>query len=447
MTTTTPTGGTAADDPVVITGIGAITPLGDTADQTWDGLVNGRSGVGPITHFDASTFTTRIAAEVKGFDPAEHLKLKDLKRTSRATQLAVVAAREAVADAGLPESLSDFDGIAATSAGASDETSGPAAGATKAGDIAGIVVNAAVSGFPEVEEATRTLDSEGARFVSPMFVPASLTNMPACQIAMDLGVHGPVNASALACASGAYALLEARDLILSGQADVMIAGGTDASITAPMFAGLGAMRALSPGEGDPAEVSRPFDADRTGFVFGEGAVIFVLERLSHARARAAEPYASVLGGALTSDGFHVVAPEPSGRYAAAAITRALNSSCLTGESVDLVVAHGTSTKANDKTETAAIRTAFGAAADDLAVSAPKSMTGHLIGAAGALAAMVCARSIRDGLIPPTINYATPDPDCDLDYVPNSAREVRVDHAITNAFGFGGQNCVAAFGRV
>ena len=447
MTTTTPTGGTAADDPVVITGIGAITPLGDTADQTWDGLVNGRSGVGPITHFDASTFTTRIAAEVKGFDPAEHLKLKDLKRTSRATQLAVVAAREAVADAGLPESLSDFDGIAATSAGASDETSGSAAGATKAGDIAGIVVNAAVSGFPEIEEATRTLDSEGARFVSPMFVPASLTNMPACQIAMDLGVHGPVNASALACASGAYALLEARDLILSGQADVMIAGGTDASITAPMFAGLGAMRALSPGEGDPAEVSRPFDADRTGFVFGEGAVIFVLERLSHARARAAEPYASVLGGALTSDGFHVVAPEPSGRYAAAAITRALNSSCLTGESVDLVVAHGTSTKANDKTETAAIRTAFGAAADDLAVSAPKSMTGHLIGAAGALAAMVCARSIRDGLIPPTINYATPDPDCDLDYVPNSAREVRVDHAITNAFGFGGQNCVAAFGRV
>lgn len=447
MTTTIPTGDTAADDPVVITGIGAITPLGNTADQTWDGLVNGRSGVGPITHFDASTFTTRIAAEVKGFDPAEHLKLKDLKRTSRATQLAVVAAREAVADAGLPESLSDFDGIAATSAGASDETSGPADGATKAGDIAGIVVNAAVSGFPEVEEATRTLDSEGARFVSPMFVPASLTNMPACQIAMDLGVHGPVNASALACASGAHALLEARDLILSGQADVMIAGGTDASITAPMFAGLGAMRALSPGEGDPAEVSRPFDADRTGFVFGEGAVIFVLERLSHARARAAEPYASVLGGALTSDGFHVVAPEPSGRYAAAAITRALNSSCLTGESVDLVVAHGTSTKANDKTETAAIRTAFGAAADDLAVSAPKSMTGHLIGAAGALAAMVCARSIRDGLIPPTINYATPDPDCDLDYVPNSAREVRVDHAITNAFGFGGQNCVAAFGRV
>jgi 3-oxoacyl-[acyl-carrier-protein] synthase II len=457
MTTTTRTEDTAADDPVVITGIGAITPLGNTADQTWDCLINGRSGVGPITQFDASTFTTRIAAEVKGFDPAEHLKLKDLKRTSRATQLAVVAAREAVADAGLPESLSDFDGITATSAGASDETRDPAGGAAsggespdgaaKAGDIAGIVVNAAVSGFPEVEEATRTLDSEGARFVSPMFVPASLTNMPACQIAMDLGVHGPVNASALACASGAYALLEARDLILSGQADVMIAGGTDASITAPMFAGLGAMRALSPGEGDPAEVSRPFDADRTGFVFGEGAVLFVLERLSRARARGAEPYASVLGGALTSDGFHVVAPEPSGRYAAAAITRALNSSCLSGESVDLVVAHGTSTKANDTTETAAIRTAFGAAADDLAVSAPKSMTGHLIGAAGALAAMVCARSIRDCLIPPTINYVTPDPDCDLDYVPNSAREVRVENAITNAFGFGGQNCVAAFGRV
>src|SRR5699024_6471522 len=210
----------------------------------------------------ASTFTTRIAAEVKGFDPAEHLKLKDLKRTSRATQLAVVAAREAVADAGLPESLSEFDGSTATSAGAADGTRDPAGagasggaspdGAAKAGDIAGIVVNAAVSGFPEIEEATRTLGAEGPRFVSPMFVPASLTNMPACQIAMVLGVHGPVNASALACASGSYSLLDVRDLILSGQADVMIAGGTDASITAPMFAGLGAMRALSPGEGDPA---------------------------------------------------------------------------------------------------------------------------------------------------------------------------------------------------
>ena len=406
---------------IVISGLGAVTPLGTTAEQTWAGLTEGRSGVGRIGSFDPAGLPTQIAAEVHGFDPESVLTVKQINRMSRASQLATVAAREAAADAGLPRDLSEHE--------------------------AGVIVNCAVAGYPEVQDATEKLLAGQERRISPRFVPSSLTNMPACEIAIDQGIHGPVNASALACASGAYALLEARRLLLAEEADVVIAGGTDASITAPMFAGLGAMRALSPGEGDPAEVSRPFDADRTGFVFGEGAVIFVLERLSHARARAAEPYASVLGGALTSDGFHVVAPEPSGRYAAAAITRALNSSCLTGESVDLVVAHGTSTKANDKTETAAIRTAFGAAADDLAVSAPKSMTGHLIGAAGALAAMVCARSIRDGLIPPTINYATPDPDCDLDYVPNSAREVRVDHAITNAFGFGGQNCVAAFGRV
>lgn len=429
-------------DPVVITGIGAVTPLGNTAIQTWESLVNGRSGVGPITHFDATTLSTQIAAEVKDFDAADHFSVKDLKRTSRPTHLAVVAAREAVADAGLPESLADLDGLGTDSS--AEDGSGEGA---HAGDIAGIVVNAAVSGYPEVEQATKTLHSEGPRSVSPMFVPASLTNMPACQIAIDLGVHGPVNASALACASGAYALLEARDLIVSGQADVMIAGGTDASITAPMFAGLGAMRALSPDKGDPTRVSRPFDADRTGFVFGEGSVIFVLERLSRARERGADPYASLLGGALTSDGFHVVAPEPSGRYAAAAITRALSSSRVSPSSVDLVVAHGTSTKANDKTETAAIRTSLGGAADSVAVSAPKSMTGHLIGAAGALAAMVCARSIKDGVIPPTINYETPDPECDLDYVPNTARETQVDHAITNAFGFGGQNCVATFGSI
>lgn len=433
----------AGDDPVVITGIGAVTPLGNTATQTWDSLISGRSGVGPITHFDASSLTTQIAAEVKGFDPSEHFSMKDLKRTSRATQLAVVAAREAVKDSGLPDSLAELDGLGGPE-GRDDLAGGNGAGVS--GDIAGIVVNAAVSGFAEIEQATTAFNSEGPRSVSPMFVPASLTNMPACQIAMDLGVHGPVNASSLACASGAYALLEARDLIVSGQADVMIAGGTDASITAPMFAGLGAMRALSPGGGDPAEVSRPFDANRSGFVFGEGSVIFVLERLSRARKRGAESYASVLGGALTSDGFHVVAPEPSGRFAAAAITRALKSSRLTPESVDLVVAHGTSTKANDRTETAAVRAAFGSAADKLAVSAPKSMTGHLIGAAGALAAMVCVRSIKDGVIPPTINYDIPDPECDLDYVPNTARLSDVDVAMTNAFGFGGQNCVAAFGR-
>jgi 3-oxoacyl-[acyl-carrier-protein] synthase II len=417
------------EDPIVITGMGALTPVGNTAEDTWQSLLAGRSGVGPITHFDASSSRTQIAAEVKGFDPNDHLTTKEIRRTSRASQLAIVAAREAVADAGLPAHLSELEG--------SDGIGGSGVG---------IALNAAVSGFPEIQDATEALHSGGARAVSPSFVPAALTNMPACQVAMDLGVHGPVNASALACASGAYALIEGRRLLLSGEADVMIVGGTDTGITEPMFAGLGAMRALSPGDGDPTKVSRPFDADRTGFVFGEGAVVFTLERLSHARARGARVYSTVLGGALTSDAFHFVAPEPSGRHAAAAITRALSSSGIAASDVDLVVAHGTSTKANDKTETSAIRQALGEAADDIEVSGPKSMTGHLIGAAGALAGLVCARAIDEGSVPPTINLETPDPDCDLDYVPNEARESQVDIALTNAFGFGGQNCVVSFGR-
>ncbi|HET8601305.1 MAG TPA: beta-ketoacyl-ACP synthase II [Segeticoccus sp.] len=406
---------------VVVTGLGAVTPLGLTAGETWTGLVEGRSGIGPVTHFDASGFTTRIAAEVKGFDPLQHLPVKEVKRSSRATHLAVAAAKEAVADAGL-------------------------AGAVDAEETA-VFVNAAVSGFPEVQQATETLERQGIRQVSPTFVPAALTNMPACEVAMALQVHGPVNASALACASGAHAVLEARQALLAGDASVVVAGGTDASITPAIFAGLCAMRAMSTRNDEPGRASRPFDADRDGFVFGEGAVVLTLETLAHARARGAEVYAEVLGGALTADAFHIAAPEPSGRYAARAIELALKRSGLAPEDVDYVCAHGTSTKANDRTETSAIRQAFGSAADELAVSAPKSMTGHLIGAAGALAALACVRAIRDGVIPPTANYETPDPECDLDYVPRVAREQRVRRATTNAFGFGGQNCVVAFGAV
>lgn len=406
---------------VVITGMGAVTPLGNTWPQTWAALQDGRSGVGPITAFDAAGFPTRIAAEVKGFDAAGILPVKRLHRTSRAAQLAVAAAREAVADAGLGTSLDEMD--------------------------AGIIINSAVSGYPEIQDATRLFDRDGLRPVSPAFVAASLTNMPACEVAMDLGVHGPVNASALACASGTHALLDARRTLLAGEADVVIAGGTDAAITPVMFAGLTAMRGLSRHNDAPAEASRPFDAHRDGFVFGEGAVVCTLELLPHARARGADIYAEVLGGAMTSDAFHIVAPEPSGRYAARAISLALRRSGLDPADVDLVCAHGTSTRANDRTETLAIRTAFGAAADRLAVTAPKSMTGHLIGAAGTLASLLCAMAIRDGVIPPTINYSDPDPECDLDYVPTTAREQPVRYAVTNAFGFGGQNCVVAFGPV
>ncbi|MDJ0355107.1 beta-ketoacyl-ACP synthase II [Paenarthrobacter sp. PH39-S1] len=414
------TSGGTAGSRVVITGIGALTPVGNTAAQTWTALTGGVSGVGPITLFDASEFPTRIAAEVKNFEPPDRMSFKARKRSSRTSQLAVTAAHEAVADAGLPADLSELE--------------------------AAVFINSAVSGFAEIEDAVRTKADEGLRRISPNFVAASLTNMAACEVAISLGVHGPVNASALACASGAYALLEARCALLAGDADYVIAGGVDASITPVMFGGLSAMRALSTHNEAPTEASRPFDADRDGFVFGEGAVVFVLERLETARARGVRAYAEVKGGALTSDAFHTVAPEPGGKYAAEAIRRGLRNARLEPADIAYICAHGTSTKANDRTETFAIRQALGAAADTVAVSAPKSMTGHLIGAAGALAGLVCARAISEGVIPPTINYNTPDPECDLDYVPNEARSVRVGNALTNAFGFGGQNCVVVFGR-
>ncbi|WP_125611449.1 beta-ketoacyl-ACP synthase II [Specibacter cremeus] len=403
---------------VVITGIGAVTPLGNTWRATWEALLAGRSGVGPITQFNATDFPTRIAAEVKGFDPAAFLPVKRLNRSSRCTQLSIAAAREAVADAGL--------------------------GPTLEGVEAAVVLNSAVSGFPEIEKATGTLGTQGLRHISPSFVASALTNMAACEVAIDLGVHGPVNASALACASGTHALLEAGRLLLDGDADVVVAGGADAAITPVMFGGLSTMRGLSKNNDAPEQASRPFDADRDGFVFGEGAVVFTLERLSDAAARGARIYAEVSGAAMTSDAFHIVAPEPDGQYAALAITKTLAKARLDPADVDLVCAHGTSTKANDKTETAAIHQAFGGHAGALAVTAPKSMTGHLIGAAGALGALVCVMAIAESAVPPTINYQTPDPDCDLDYVPNQARAMTVRHAVTNAFGFGGQNCVVAF---
>ncbi len=417
-------------DQVVITGIGAVTPVGLDRQTTWDNLVAGRSGVGPITSFDASGLPTRIAGEVRGFDAGTVLEGKRLRRSARFSHLAVAAAREAVADADLR------------------------VGEDNAWRV-GVVINAAVAGFDTVEQATRLLvgaptsgrsteDGSGAGRIGPHFVSSSLTNMPACEVAIDLGLHGPVTASALACASGLYALVEARRLILSDEADVVVCGGTDAAITPVMFAGLSTMGALSRRNDDPTAASRPFDADRDGFVFGEGAVVLVVESAEHARRRGKAPYAAVAGGALTADAFHVSAPNPNGVDATAAISNALVRAGIKPAEVDYVCAHGTSTKANDRIETKAIRAAFGPDADSVAVSSPKSMVGHMIGAAGALGAMVCAHAIREGVIPPTINLDRPDPDCDLDYVPHTARRLAVRTATANAFGFGGQNCVVVF---
>jgi 3-oxoacyl-[acyl-carrier-protein] synthase II len=405
---------TQRNDPVV-TGIGAITPLAGTAPETWEGLVAGRSGISAIESFDASALPTRIAGEIHGFDPEAAVGPKRARRAARFSQLAIVASREAVADAGL------------TPADESERTA--------------VLINSACAGTPETERNVRALLEKGPRDVSPYYVPSTILNMAACEVAIDLGVHGPVNASALACASGTYALLEARRLILTGEADVVIAGGTDAAINEAMFAGLSVMGPLSERNDAPAEASRPFDADRDGFVFGEGAVVCVVESAEHARARGASAYGTVAGGALTSDAFHMSAPEPTGAHAARAISLALQNAGVDPGELDYICAHGTATKANDAAETRAIRIALGTDADRVAASSPKSMVGHLIGAAGALSAMVCLLAIRDGVMPPTINLHTADPACDLDYVPLTARRGEVRTAAANAFGFGGQNCV------
>jgi 3-oxoacyl-[acyl-carrier-protein] synthase II len=409
-----------APDPV-ITGIGAITPLGNDAPTTWRRLVAGESGVGPITHFDASALPTRIAGEVKDFDAEALIGTKRFRRSARFSQLAIAAAREAFADAGLQpgagiEMLADHERV-------------------------GVVVNTAVTGIPETQVNVEGLASDGLRGVSPYYVPSMIPNMPACEVAIDLGLHGPVTSSALACASGNAALLEARRLILTDEADVVIAGGTDAGITSVMFAGLANMGALSANNDDPAGASRPFSADRDGFVYGEGAVLFVVESAAHAAARGARIYGTVSGGALTADGFHISHPDPTGRQPRRAMRLALERTCLEPADIDYICAHGTATRINDAVETAVIRDVFGPAADSVLVSSPKSMVGHLIGAAGALSAMVGLLAMRDGIVPPTINLENPDPACDLDYVPLVARKAEVRTALVNAFGFGGQNCV------
>jgi 3-oxoacyl-[acyl-carrier-protein] synthase II len=409
-----------AADPV-ITGIGAVTPLGNDVPSSWRRLVAGESGVAPITLFDASELPTRIAAEVKNFDAEALLGTKRTRRSARFSQLAIIAAREAFADAGLHP--------------------GPGVEQVADHERVGVVVNTAVTGIPETEVNVKGLEQEGLRGVSPYYVPAMIPNMPACEVAIELGLHGPVTASALACASGNAALLEARRLILSGEADVVVAGGTDAGISPVMFAGLSNMGALSANNDDPEGASRPFSADRDGFVYGEGAVIFVVESAEHARNRGARTYATLAGGALTTDAFHISHPDPTGRQPRQAMRLALERTGTDPSEVDYICAHGTATRINDAVETSAIRDVYGAAADDLLVSSPKSMVGHMIGAAGALAVMVSVLAMRDGVVPPTINLESPDPACDLDYVPLVAREATVRTAAVNAFGFGGQNCV------
>jgi 3-oxoacyl-[acyl-carrier-protein] synthase II len=402
----------------VITGIGALTPVGLSAPETWAGLLAGRSGVRPLTRFDASAFPVRIAADVPGFDPLQVMTRKRARRTARFAQLAVAAAREAVQDAGLPLSADVLDRT-------------------------GVTIGTALGGVDVIDaEAPHLYGGDPGR-VTPFFLPLLIANMAASAVSIQFGIRGPTSAPVGACASGAIALMEARRWIQAGDADCVLTGGTEAALTPSVWAALCSLGALSTRNDAPEAASRPFDRDRDGFVYGEGAVVFVVEREDLARSREARVYAELAGAALTSDAYHETAPRPEGDQAARAMRLALRDAGAGAEDVDLVVAHGTGTPLNDVAETVAIKEALGPRAPEVPVSAPKSMVGHLIGAAGALAALVGVLAIRDGAIPPTVNLDHPDPACDLDYVPLRSRAQPVRLALANAFGFGGQNCVVA----
>jgi 3-oxoacyl-[acyl-carrier-protein] synthase II len=405
----------------VVTGLGAVTPIGNDAATYWTNLTAGVSGVAPITAYDASDEEVRIAAEVTGFDPKDWMDFKQARRMSRFAQLAVAAARQALDASGLVIDDHNRDDVA-------------------------VVMNTGGGGLQEVAIGEMTMTTRGANRVSPFMVPMMSPSMAACQISIQNGIRGPVITSVAACASGVQAFVEAHRLIERGDVDVVISGGTESAIMPVAFAALANMGALSKRNDDPAGASRPFDGERDGFVFGEAAGVLVVETAEHAEARGAAIIGEIAGGALTGDAFHISAPDPSGYGATLAMQRALADAGLAPEEVQYVVAHGTSTPLNDATETKAIRAAFGAHADHLAVSSNKSMVGHTLGAAGAMSALAAVLSIRDGVIPPTLNQHTPDPECDLDYVPNTGRRADVSAAIINGFGFGGQNAVAVFRR-
>ena len=409
----------------VVTGLGAVMPNGNDFETYWASLQAGVSGVAPIASFDASGFEVRIAAEVKGFDPGTGMDPKMARRMSRFIHFAMAAGKEAIAHAGL-------DLTAMT---------------PEQRDRVAVVVNTGGGGIEQIIEGTHTADTRGPRFVSPFAIPALSGSMAACMLSMEYGLTGPVMAQTAACATSIIAFHDALRLIQSGEVDVVLTGGSEAPILPVGIAALGNMGALSKRNDDPTRASRPFDRDRDGFVLGEGGGVVVVESLAHALARGATPIAEILGGALTADAFHISAPEPTGRGATRAMTMAREHAGITADEVDWVVAHGTSTPLNDVTETRAIRASFGAAASRLAVSSPKSMIGHLVGAAGIASVLAAIGGIRDQVLSPTANHENPDlPECDLDYVPLVARRAKVETAMVNGFGFGGQNAVAIFRR-
>ncbi len=405
------------DRRVVVTGLGAVSPVGVGADAIWDSVAAGRSGVGPITLFDASTYPTRIAACVDEWDPAPWIDPKEARRMARFQQFALASALMAVEDADLEIDESNAERV-------------------------GVIVGSGIGGLATMEEQKAVLDAKGPGRVSPFLVPMMIVDLAAGHISIRLGAKGINYAPVSACATGNHSIGEAGEAIRRGDADVVIAGGFDCGVTPLGLAGFSAARSLSTRNDDPTAASRPFDAERDGFVMGEGGGVIVLEELEHARTRGARVYGELAGYGASADAYHLTAPDPSGDGARRAMLQALSKARLEPSAIDYINAHGTSTGLGDAAETGAIKQVFGA--DPPPVSSTKSMTGHLLGGAGALEAIICLMAMKHGVLPPTINYTTPDPECDLDYVPNKARDARIGALMSNSFGFGGHNATLVF---
>lgn len=406
---------------VVVTGLGAVTPIGNTLQEYWEGLLSGRNGIGPITLFDPSSHSCRIAGEVKGFDPHDYLEKKEAKRMDRFAQFAIAASKQAIADASFE--INDLNA-----------------------EQVGIVIGNGIGGMKVMEDQQTIYLNRGPDRCSPFMVPMMIANMAAGLTAIHTGAKGPNSCVVTACAAGSNAVGDAFRLIQNGYAQAMICGGTEAAVTPLSVAGFAAARAVSTRNDDPLHACRPFDRDRDGFVMGEGAGILLLEELEHALARGAKIYAEMVGYAMTCDAYHMTSPVPGGAGATRAMLLALKDAGISPEQVSYINAHGTSTAANDKTETTAIKNALGDHAYKVAVSSTKSMTGHLLGGSGGIEAVATVMAVAHDKVPPTINLENPDPECDLDYVPNQSRDCPVNVALSNSFGFGGHNVTLAFAK-
>ncbi|GAQ94764.1 3-oxoacyl-[acyl-carrier-protein] synthase II [Thermodesulfovibrio aggregans] len=404
---------------VVVTGMGMVSPLGLDVKSSWEALLQGKSGVGYITHFDAKDYPVRIAAEVKGFDPANYIEPKEIKKMDRFIHFAIAATEMAIQDSGLKINSQNSERI-------------------------GIIIGSGMGGLPTIEYYHKTLLEKGWKRVSPFFIPMVIINLAAGQISIRYGIKGPNLAVTTACATGNHSIGEAFRMIQYGDADVMITGGAEAVITPMAVAGFSIMRALSTRNDEPEKASRPFDIDRDGFVMGEGSGIIILEELEHALKRGAKIYAELVGYGMSSDAYHITAPAPEGEGGARCMKAAINDAGINPEEIDYINAHGTSTKQGDELETQAIKKVFGEHAYKLCVSSTKSMTGHLLGAAGGVEAIFTILSIYENVVPPTINLDNPDPECDLDYVPYKPKKKEIRYAMTNSFGFGGTNASLLF---